>query len=170
MSFLRINNVIITIFIAISSLLLNAYDYPKTKVEREMDEMGSVLGDDALIFRPRKVKSNATKSKIGNVNKYLFEAALEILKFTNITNKDTDVGIILTDWYSNQDDKTVKFKFSVSISGDVISSEGIEVKIFEKKLKKGNWSEAKLNRIMSSDFEDKIIRMARKLYIEEKNK
>ena len=58
-----------------------ASDYPKSPLEREVDEMGSVVGGEGLVFRPGKEKSTATRATIGNTNKHLFEAAINVLKF-----------------------------------------------------------------------------------------
>lgn len=41
-----------------------ASDYPQTKVEREMEEMGSILGGEGITFRPNKERSAATRSNI----------------------------------------------------------------------------------------------------------
>ena len=37
-----------------------ASDYPKSKTEREMDEMGSILQGEGLVFRPKKTKNSAS--------------------------------------------------------------------------------------------------------------
>lgn len=147
-----------------------AYDYPKSRVEREMDDMGSLLDGEGLVFRPKKEKSNATKAEIGNVNKYLFKAAIEVLSFAPLANADSNGGVVITDWYPLPEDKNTQFKVTVLIKDKIISTEGLEVIAFERKMHGGKWSEAEKKPSLSTALEDKILRKARDLYLAENKK
>lgn len=109
-----------------------AGDYPKSRVETEMDEMGSLLQGEGLVFRPGKTKSTATKSKVGNVNKYLYQAALDVLDFAPLTSADSIGGVIITEWYSPKGQPNTQFKINVFIKDEVISSEAVDVKAYER--------------------------------------
>jgi hypothetical protein len=143
-----------------------ASDYPQTRVEKEMDEMGSLLGGEGIIFRPGKERSGATKSKIGNVNKYLFQASIEVLKFAPLASADSKSGTIITEWYSPKDQKNTQFKVTVYIKDDLITPEGLEVIAFERKKANGVWSEDHQSSPIAKILEDKILRKARDLYLQ----
>jgi len=160
--------ILVSIFSAIIlfAAQLFASDYPKTQVEREMDEMGSLLGGEGIIFRPGKERSNATKAKIGNVNKYLFQASIDVLKFAPLSSADSKGGVIITEWYSPKDQKNTQFKVTVYIKDDLITPEGLEVIAFERKRVDGKWSEDHQSSTIAKVLEDKIIRKARDLYLQ----
>ena len=141
-----------------------AGDYPKSKVETEMEEMGSLLQGEGIVFRPGKTKSTATKATIGNVNKYLYQAALDVLDFAPLTSADSMGGVIITDWYNPKGEPDAQFKINVFIKGDIISSEGVDVKVYKRTKTSGKWSKDYTESAISSIFEDKIIRKARALY------
>jgi len=141
-----------------------AGDYPKSRVETEMDEMGSLLQGEGLVFRPGKTKSTATKSKVGNVNKYLYQAALDVLDFAPLTSADSIGGVIITEWYSPKGQPNTQFKINVFIKDEVISSEAVDVKAYERTKIGNKWSTEYKESAIGSIFEDKIIRKARALY------
>ena len=145
-----------------------AGDYPKSRVETEMDEMGSLLQGEGIVFRPGKTKSTATKAKIGNVNKYLYQAALEVLDFVPITSADSVGGVIITEWYNPKGQPNTQFKINVFIKDEIISSEALDVKAYERTKIGNKWSKDYKESAISSILEDKIIRRARTLYQAEK--
>lgn len=142
---MKINFKILFLILNIFVLNNNVYandDYPKTKGEREFDEMESFLGGNRLIFTPGKIKNESTKATLNenaNINKYLWQASLEILSFTPLLSADSAGGVIITDWYSPQNKKNYSYKINLFIKDNVISPEAIEVKIFERVFKKGKW-------------------------------
>ena len=163
-------------------------DYPKSRTEREMEEMGSLAGGEGLVFRPSLTKSQATKKIIGKVNEYSYTASLEEIKKLGVANieiADPEKGIIITDWYSHKDNPNKRHKIYTEITSDNISPESINSYIFEisasnddnvmKKLnteiQSGKWSKAtKRASDKFTHLEEKITRRARELYIEDKNR
>jgi len=145
-----------------------AGDYPKSRVETEMDEMGSLLQGEGIVFRPGKTKSTATKAKIGNVNKYLYQAALEVLDFVPLTSADSVGGVIITEWENPKGQPNSQFKINVFIKDDIISSEALDVKAYERTKTGNKWSKDYKESAIGSILEDKIIRRARTLYQAEK--
>lgn len=141
--------------------------YPKTRDDRKDDEIGSMLGGEGLMFTPGKIKNESTKQIIGaSVNKYLWQAALQILDFAPLSSADSNGGVIITDWYSPKANQNFSYKINVLIKDDVINPEAIEVKVFERKLEKGNWVQSGKPSEMANILEEKIIRRARELYIQ----
>ncbi|MBN8511665.1 MAG: DUF3576 domain-containing protein [Rickettsiales bacterium] len=143
-----------------------ASDYPQTKIEREMEEMGSILGGEGITFRPNKERSTSTRSKVGNINKYLYQATIEVLKFTPLASVDSKAGVIITEWYTPKDQSNAQFKVTVYIKDDLITPEGIEVIAFERKKMGNKWSQENVAPSVSKVLEGKIIRKARDLYLQ----
>ena len=97
-----------SIFLLITSALADNDDYPKSELEREMDDIGSLVGGEGLVFRPGKEKSTATRAttgKMNNINKHLYEAAIDVLKFAPLASADSNGGTIITEWYSPKNQK-----------------------------------------------------------------
>lgn len=161
-----------TKFILIASIIILFFnqsfadDYPKSRVEREMDEMGSMLGGEGIVFRPGKEKSTATKATVGNVNKYLFQASIDVLKFAPLLSADSKMGTIITEWYSPKDQENTQFKVTVYIKDQLITPEGVEVIAFQRKKTNGKWSADHEPSPIAAILEDKIIRKARDLYLQ----
>lgn len=143
-----------------------ATDYPQTNLEKEMDEMGSLLGGEGITFRPGKEKSTDTHAKIGNVNKYLYKAAIDVLKFAPLASADSNSGTVITEWYSPAGQKDVQFKVNVYIKDELITPEALEVVAFQKEKIKGKWSDSQKPSPIAAVLEDKIIRKARDLYLQ----
>jgi hypothetical protein len=159
-----------TIIIAIIFFCFPALagDYPETRVEREMDKMGSLVGGEGVVFRPKKEKSTDSRVTIGNVNKYLYQASLDVLKFAPLASADSGSGTIITEWYSPQDQKNVQFKITVYIKDTVITPEALEVVAFQRKKHNGIWPDNYQNSPIGVVLEDKILRKARELYQQSK--
>jgi hypothetical protein len=143
-----------------------ATDYPQTNLEQEMDEMGSLLGGEGITFRPGKEKSTETRAKIGNVNKYLYKAAIDVLKFAPLASADSIGGTVITEWYSPGDQKDTQFKVNVYIKDELITPEALEVVAFQREKVNGKWSADHKPSPVAAVLEDKIIRKARDLYLQ----
>ena len=161
---------VIAIKVILGVLLLPIYtsasDYPKSKIETEMDETGSLLGGEGVVFRPNKERSGATKITLGNVNKYLFQASIAILKFAPLASVDSKSGTIVTEWYTPKGQEVTQFKVMVYIKDGTISPESLEVIAFERQKTRYGYSDSHESSSISSVLEDKIIRKARDLYLQ----
>ena len=144
-----------------------AGDYPTSALEKEMEDMGSLLGGEGVVFRPGKEKSTATKATIGNINKYLYQASIDVLKFAPLASADIRGGTIITEWYSPSDQKNTQFKVTVYIKDKLITPEALDVVAFQRKKHNGTWSEHESSPI-ALVLEDKILRKACDLYQQSK--
>ncbi len=140
-------------------------NYPESEQERQMEEMGSIVGGEGLIFRPGRIKNESTKTEIGNINKYLLQASIETLSFVPLASSDSIGGVIITEWYSPKGKSDFRFKINIFIKDNVISPDAIQVRIFEQTLKNGNWLDNHTAPDLVNNIEDKILRKARELYI-----
>jgi len=67
----------------------------------------------------------------GNSNE-LWRATLDILEFTPLSNVDYGGGIIITDWYSTNDNLDQSIKISVQFLTDELRADGILIKVYQK--------------------------------------
>lgn len=143
-----------------------ARDYPTSKLEQEMEEIGSLLGGEGIVFRPSKEKSTATKAATGNVNKYLYQASIDVLKFAPLASADSIGGTVITEWYSPRDQKNTQFKVTVYIKDKLITPNALEVIAFKRKKHKVKWSNNYESSSIAIILEDKILHRARELYLQ----
>jgi hypothetical protein len=98
----------------------------------------------------------------------MFHASISVLsKIAQIRLSDKATGVICTDWYHSSDSdtsKTTQIKLVATVKGDVISPEGIDVQIFERKKKNGKWEDQEMLS-NSTLIENQILREARSLYL-----
>lgn len=161
------------------------YDYPKTRSEREMDKMGSVINSDGkgqgIVLTPKHVRSEETKATVSiqsgesnkddiaiPVNKFLWEASIEELRFMPIESMDISHGTIVTDWYSTQDKSDYAFKVLARVKGDVIAADMLDVTVYERKFIDGKWYNQEPSESLTATFEDKILQKAKKMYHDSK--
>lgn len=159
----------IVIFCLLSVLFSSAFaeddGYPKTREERRSDEMGSMVGDEGIVFRPGKIRNESTKTGNTKVNKFLWQASLEIIDMAPLMVSDGSKGVISTDWYSDKLHPNRTIKVTVNIVDNIIAPESIDVKIQQKSFKGGRWLEGNIDRAMQLNLETKILRRAKELYI-----
>ena len=163
----------ILIYISLLCFTANAFasdGYPQTREERRSEELGSILEGDGFTFTPSKIKNESTKTSAGIINKYLWQASIETVNFAPLAIADSNGGVIITEWYTPKDKTQSKFKINIFIKYDVINPDSIEVKVFSQKLKNGQWVQDEKISNLASIIEDKILRLARELYIKKQQK
>jgi len=82
-------------------------------------------------------KSGGGNFSFANANE-LWIATLEILEFTPLSNVDYGGGIIITDWYSDQNSQNESIKISVQFLSDEIRADGLNIKVYQKNCKTNN--------------------------------
>ena len=63
----------------------------------------------------------------------MWRASLDILNFMPLTSADYGGGLIITDWYSEQDNSRDSIKISVRFLSNEIRADGLEIVVFSKK-------------------------------------
>ena len=105
----------------------------------------------------------------------MWRASIEILDFVSFTNASYSGGIIITDWFSSNKDKTgnkKEIKITVRFLSNEIRAEGIEVIIHERICEQNNII-CKISRKKSkleSEIKIAILRKAARLQIEDRKK
>ena len=90
----------------------------------------------------------------------LWRASLEILDFTPLSNVDYAGGIIITDWFDNENDNQSELKISIKFFTNEIRIDGMEVTIFEKKCINSNCSTKKIENNVSLKIKETILKKA----------
>ena len=85
----------------------------------------------------RKVTFGGKKNKGGKFDfassNEMWRAAIDVLDFVPLLNADYGGGIIITDWYSENQEKNESIKISVQFLSNEIRSDALKVKIYNKK-------------------------------------
>ncbi|OUX46224.1 MAG: hypothetical protein CBE35_01735 [Candidatus Pelagibacter sp. TMED275] len=71
----------------------------------------------------------------------MWRASLDILDFTPLTNVDYSGGVIITDWFNEGSDRSIKI--SVRFLTNEIRADGLDVSLFEKKCDGSNICQTK---------------------------
>lgn len=90
----------------------------------------------------------------------MWRASLEILDFTPLSNVDYSGGIIITDWFDNEDDDSSNLKISIKFLSNEIRADGLDVSIFEKKCANNLCKTRKLENNISTDVKKTILKKA----------
>ena len=90
----------------------------------------------------------------------LWRASLEILNFTPLSNVDYAGGIIITDWFNNENDNTSELKISVKFLSSEIRTDGMEVSIYEKKCVNSSCTTKKIENNVSLEIKETILKKA----------
>lgn len=97
------------------------------------------------------------------VNRYLWAASLETLNFLPVFSADPIAGLIITDWYSNPETPTERFKVNVYILDSALRADAIRVTVFRQERGTEDWQDASVNPATSREIENAILTRARQL-------
>ena len=108
--------------------------------------------------------SNVGKGGSGNFefasSNPLWRASLDMLDFTPLSNVDYSGGIIITDWFDNENDENSNLKISIKFLTNEIRADGLVVSIFEKKCANNVCKTRKLENNVSVDVKKTILKKA----------
>jgi len=96
----------------------------------------------------------------------LWRATLEVLDFTPLSNIDYSGGLIITEWYSSENNPNESVKISVQFLSDEIRADGIDIKIFQKNCANLNsCTTKKISTDLNEDIKLAILKRASELKI-----
>ena len=90
----------------------------------------------------------------------LWRASLDILDFAPLSNVDYSGGIIIADWFDNENEKNSSLKISIKFLSNEIRVDGLDVTVFEKKCNNSNCSTRKVGSNISKEIKDTILKKA----------
>ena len=107
-------------------------------------------------------KSNLTSLP---VNELLWSSTLDTLDFISYEKIDPFSGIIITDWFINQNNKKFRNKITVSFSSSELKATSIKVSVIREKLDNNEWVSDGYSDGLARRIEDLILTRAREIRI-----
>ncbi len=97
------------------------------------------------------------------INPYLWKASLETINFMPLSSADPFAGLIITDWYS-QNNTNERCKINIFIKGIELKTSNLKVNSFCQTLSdKNNWVSNETDIKINAQIENAILNKAKKL-------
>ncbi|MDC1040964.1 DUF3576 domain-containing protein, partial [Candidatus Pelagibacter sp.] len=103
---------------------------PKLRVKRNMEEGKGFRFNDLK-------KGRSTNFEFASSNE-LWRASLDTIDFMPLSSVNYSGGIIISDWYSNDENSNESVKISIRFLTNEIRSDALDVKVFKKICKTDN--------------------------------
>ena len=134
---------------------------PREKAREYADKGGGLFGDI-------NKKSSGTTFEFGTSN-VLWRAALKTLEFLPLQNADYSGGVLVYDWYSDNNSNEL-IKVTVRFLNNEVRSDSLQITAHKKTCINEKCSVTKLDNNFSSEIKDSILTAARALKIEDAKK
>ena len=109
--------------------------------------------------------SGRTNDTGGNVvNRYLWQASLDTLKFAPLLSSDGPGGMLITDWYQPANAKD-RLKIQVRIKDRQLRSDAIEVTVYKQVKQNNGWIDSGIDLKASRELENIILLKAREIRV-----
>ena len=91
----------------------------------------------------------------------MWRASIELLDFTPLSNVDYSGGIIITDWFSEENSQNTSIKITIRFLSNEIRADGINVSIHKKVCKKSaECSVSKVDSTLSEEIKLAVLKKA----------
>lgn len=139
---IKIKTIKIIAFLAISSFLLNgckgglpgadARKFPADPAERIKKNIA-----DGKSLQMNEIFGNTQGGRVFDFasSNGLWRASLDVIDFMPLTSANYSGGIIITDWYSNNQETSESIKVTIRFLSNEIRSDAIDIKVFYKDCK-----------------------------------
>ena len=77
-----------------------------------------------------------------------------------LASVDSNSGIIISDWYNIKGSQNERVKISVLINTRELRADGVKVSVFKQMLKSNTWTNIKVDPIVVTKLERKIVKRA----------
>ena len=138
---------------------------PKKRIEQNVKE-----GKSFRLMDLNKGPSGGT-FEFASSNE-LWKASLDVIDFMPLTSVNYSGGIIITDWYSDEQNQNESIKISIRFLTNEIRSDALDIKVFNRKCK-NNFMNCKItetNKILVTEIKKEILKKAAIYKSEKKNK
>ena len=135
---------------------------PELRVKKNMEEGRGFRLKDSF-------KGNSTTYEFASSNE-MWRASLDTIYFMPLTSFNYSGGVIITDWYNNDQNSNESIKISIRFLTNEIRSDALDIKIFNKICK--DYSNCKIsegNNEIVMELKKKILKTA-KVYETQKEK
>ena len=141
--------------------------------DNEYNDYRTKGGDKGTLFGPNGLSlgigGRSSPGEAANqggalgVNAYLWRGTLDTLSFMPLASADPFGGVIITDWYTPPTVSGERFKATAYILGRTLRADGLRLSVFRQVLQDGQWVDAPVDPVTTSDIENKILVKARSL-------
>ena len=97
------------------------------------------------------------------VNSFLWRAALDTLSFMPLASNDPFGGVIITDWRTDPNAPTERFKMTVYILDTRLRADAVKVNLFKQVNGVNGWVDAAVDPDTTTQIENAILTRARQL-------
>ena len=138
---------------------------PKKRIEQNIKEGKSFRLMDTL------ENSRSGTFDFASSNE-LWRASLDVIDFMPLSSVNYSGGIIITDWYSDEQNQNESIKISIRFLTNEIRSDALDVKVFNRKCKNNmmNCKVTETNNILIAEIKKKILKKATIYQSEKKDK
>ena len=141
-------------------------DDPKLRVKKNLEEgRGFKLNDMLKSGRKAGVFEFASSNE-------LWRASLDVVDFMPLASVNYSGGIIITDWYSNENSQNESIKITIRFLTNEIRSDALNIKVFTRKCKESliNCKYIESNKSLVAELKKEILKRATKFQLEDKEK
>ena len=107
-------------------------------------------------------KSNSNLTSLP-INELLWKSTIDTLDFISYEKIDPFSGIIVTDWFINQNNEKIRNKITVSFSSSELKATSIKVSVTREKFDNNQWVSDGYSDGLARKIEDLILTRAREL-------
>ncbi len=142
-------------------------DLQMSDAENRLITGGGLFGKGGLEILntdKRKSKNNEVAAIGFPVNPYLWKGSLDTIEFMSLLSADPFAGIIITDWYTSQNQINQRCKLNIFIKGAEMKTDNLKVNSFCQTLSsENNWVDEKIDNQSNHQLENAILNRAKKL-------
>jgi len=139
---------------------------PKLRVQKNLEEGRGFKLNDAF-----KSGSKGGVFEFASSNE-LWRASLDVIDFMPLASVNYSGGIIITDWYSNEQSQNESIKITIRFLTNEIRSDALNIKVFTRKCKDSliNCKYIESNKSLVAELKKEILKRATKFQLEDKEK
>ena len=137
---------------------------PKKRIEQNIAE-----GKSFKLFDSEKSRGGTFDFASSNE---LWRASLDVIDFMPLSSVNYSGGIIITDWYSDENNQNESIKISIRFLTNEIRSDALDIKIFTRKCKNNLMScnVIETNKVLITELKKEILKKAALYESQKKNK
>ena len=139
---------------------------PKLRVKKNLEEGRGFRLNDTF-----KQGSKGGVFEFASSNE-LWRASLDVIDFMPLASVNYSGGIIITDWYSNEQSQNESIKITIRFLTNEIRSDALNIKIFTRKCKESliNCKYIESNKSLVAELKKEILKRATKFQLEDQEK
>ena len=139
---------------------------PKLRVQKNLEEGRGFKLNNAF-----KSGSKGGVFEFASSNE-LWRASLDVIDFMPLSSVNYSGGIIITDWYSNEQSQNESIKITIRFLTNEIRSDALNIKVFTRKCKDSliNCKYVESNKSLVAELKKEILKRATKFQLEDKEK